>query len=513
MEEAKNQYPVVDLFAGPGGLGEGFAQLRDERGHRRFESAVSIENEKYSFKTLHLRHFLRTFLGKEFPQEYYLYLNGEISLEQLYERFPENCASADNSAIQVSLDPDNHDQVRNLIEERLVGRDRWVLVGGPPCQAYSLVGRSRMRSDPKFDRDIRHFLYREYLKIIVDHTPPVFLMENVKGLLSARVEEESVIERIVSDLSRPDKAFDSASKGLSYDLFSLTQEVLPGVQPDPRSFLVRAEEFGVPQRRHRVFILGVRADLSAVPSKLKPRSESTVEQTIGELPRIRSGLSKGIDSYEAWRSAIEKLEPGSVRIGLGSCEFSDSVSSQIARMVARPTTTLDRQSTKYPESSALCDNLSDAIYDCNLGMLEGHEARGHMPSDLRRYAFAASFAEATGYSPKLSHFPPMLLPDHKNVKVEGETKVFSDRFRVQLRNRPSTTITSHISKDGHSFIHFDPFQCRSLTVREAARLQTFPDNYKFVGPRTSQYHQIGNAVPPFLAKQIAEVVAKVLDAM
>jgi DNA (cytosine-5)-methyltransferase 1 len=143
--------------------------------------------------------------------------------------------------------------------------------------------------------------------------------------------------------------------------------------------------------------------------------------------------------------------------------------------------------------------------------LLNHSTRSHIRADLERYLFASAFASAHGRSPALSDFPTTLLPDHENVDQAMGNGMFSDRFRVQIANSPATTVTSHISKDGHYYIHYDPAQCRSLTVREAARLQTFPDDYFFCGPRTSQYSQVGNAVPPRLASHIAGVVAQALS--
>jgi len=139
-----------------------------------------------------------------------------------------------------------------------------------------------------------------------------------------------------------------------------------------------------------------------------------------------------------------------------------------------------------------------------------------MQSDLHRYFFAACYGlvgrcDGRASSPKLAEFPPSLLPDHDNIDRDSPgTAHFADRFRVQVWDEPATTVTSHIAKDGHYFIHPDPRQCRSLTVREAARVQTFPDDYIFLGTRTAQYHQVGNAVPPLLAEKLAGVVYGVL---
>jgi DNA (cytosine-5)-methyltransferase 1 len=136
-----------------------------------------------------------------------------------------------------------------------------------------------------------------------------------------------------------------------------------------------------------------------------------------------------------------------------------------------------------------------------------------MPEDLVRYLYVAAFGRLKKASPKLADFPKSLLPKHKNVDPEKlKDSPFKDRFRVQVGSSHAMTITSHIAKDGHAFIHPEPSQCRSLTVREAARIQTFPDTYVFLGARTDQYTQVGNAVPPYLARQIAAIVHRALDA-
>lgn len=514
MPRRREPYPVVDLFAGPGGLGEGFASLTGARDEPVFNGTVAIERDEFSHRTLFLRHFLRCFPDGEFPEEYYRYLKGDIAINDLYRAHRTEFAEAGKSALRISLGPESHAEVRRIIRKRLSERKRWVLVGGPPCQAYSLVGRSRMMGHPGFEKDERHFLYKEYLKIIADHAPPVFVMENVKGLLSATVGGVPVINRILEDLAQPRAALKGGTNGLSYKLYSLSEQEAADGRSDPRLFLVRAEDFGVPQARHRMFIVGIRSDLKVRPGLLKSHKGPTVKDTIGNLPVIRSGLSKGEDSAARWYREVEKISTIDIAGQLNGASYTRAVTGDIRlRLRSGDTPPQDRQSRAYPGRIAGRHRALSSLHDTRLKVLTGHESRGHMASDLRRYLYAAVFADVTGRSPKLSDFPRSLLPAHQNVELGRTGKMFSDRFRVQLADEVSTTITSHISKDGHYFIHYDPAQCRSLTVREAARLQTFPDNYSFEGPRTSQYHQVGNAVPPYLARQIAELVAEVLDSI
>ena len=442
------------------------------------------------------------------PKEYYKYLAGSISRDVLFEKYPEEAAAANKSAWKCTLGEEPHNKVKKRIASSINGHDKWVLVGGPPCQAYSLVGRSRMKKMPEFESDPRHFLYREYLRTIADHKPPVFVMENVKGLLSAKVQDEYVINLILRDLSEPGKAATGRRSGVTYKLYSLSDKGLKGLDTDPASFVVQAEDYGIPQARHRIFIVGIRSDIDIQPETLAKKTAVTVKEAIGDLPVIRSGLSRSEDSYDAWRAIISDImhQPWYLKGKTNGMAVLAEEAEKTLRLL-NSYMLMEKSSTKYRTRSS----VAKWFRDDRLKVLSSHESRSHMDSDVQRYFYAALYANVNGVSPKLVDFPIGLLPQHKNVKLGMEGKMFSDRFRVQLPDAPATTITCHISKDGHYFIHYDPMQCRSLTVREAARLQTFPDNYKFEGPRTAQYQQVGNAVPPLLANQIAEIIYELLE--
>ena len=438
-----------------------------------------------------LRSFYRQFDPEKIPQEYWSYAKGEITKAELFEFYPRQALAAAEEAQCIELGKTPQHEVKNLISQRLNGSNKWVLVGGPPCQAYSLVGRARMRTtNPDFEDDERHFLYREYLRIIADHRPPVFVMENVKGILSAQHSGRKIIGNILNDLRKPDMAVYGRSSGLGYKLFSLVDNKAPE-KCEPEDFLVRAEKYGIPQARHRMLILGIRDDIHITPEILTESEAVSVAQAIGDLPRIRSTVSKEPDTIETWRGILDSIT--------SEAWFRKGRSNGLAQTVRKIDDALvsirQRRLTAGAESMSYTGQPK--IYSgwyrhgCD-GVVTNHAGRGHMRSDLHRYLFVSAYAAANGKSIHLSDLPTVLLPAHENVQEGVQNSHFSDRFRVQVGGRPSTTITSHISKDGHYFIHYYPSQCRSLTVREAARLQTFPDSYKFEGGRTAQYHQVGS---------------------
>lgn len=530
----RTSIPVIDIFAGPGGLGEGFASFRRGTSRRpSFKIRLSVEKDIYAHQTLELRSFYRQFVYLRVPEEYYQYLRGELTRVELFERYPVQARSASREARLAELGTADDALINRWIEEGLAScaNKDWVLIGGPPCQAYSTIGRSRMRSgDPeKFAKDHRHFLYREYLRIIARFQPSVFVMENVTGLLSATVDGEQIFERILADLKQPAAALlksdDAEALGIpanstdekkEYEIFSLvTNRVAPG-DLKPTDFIIKAEDYGIPQARHRVILLGVRKDLGAMPGRLKKYgSVVAAGDVLSDLPKLRSRLSQQRDSDEGWREAVRRIinQPwfGELADFYGDLFVEDLICSiENAANTIPAGLPIGGEFMPWNSQSSY---RADWFQDERSGGVYNHTTRSHIAEDLHRYLFAACFAQVYEYSPKMANFPKALRPRHKNITQDLTADHFDDRFRVQLEKRPSTTIVSHMSKDGHYTIHYDPLQCRSMTVREAARLQTFPDNYFFEGSRTQQYKQVGNAVPPLLASQIAEIVYSLMEAI
>jgi DNA (cytosine-5)-methyltransferase 1 len=334
-------------------------------------------------------------------------------------------------------------------------------------------------------------------------------MENVKGILTAKVSGRRIFPEILRDLHDPGRAIGGISTGI-YDIYPLSADAIGGAyelgEPEKElsRFLVRSEELGIPQARHRVILLGIRRHAGLkLPKSLTSVTPVSVGEVTRDLPKIRSALSKQ-DSTDRWISEVERQRKNVVKV-LNKRPNLRDVKDVIANTEFILDT--DRRSNKRPDRRSNITHC-DWFYDNRLEVTLNHDSRGHMPDDLGRYLFCAAFARTRGgKSPNTVDFPKELAADHRS----WESGDFANRFRVQAPSAPSVTVVSHISKDGHYFIHSDVSQCRSFTVREAARAQTFPDNYVFLGERTAQYVQVGNAVPPLLARQIAEVVWNVMN--
>jgi DNA (cytosine-5)-methyltransferase 1 len=533
--------PIIDLFAGPGGLGEGFSSLP----HERFRLSVSIEKDPQAHQTLRLRSAFRELYRKDvgrhvWRQWYHVLQNTkwDATFQALSEsaesEIREACAFADKEAWNLEMAADNRQQVITGIRERLKFAgfkerpEHCVVIGGPPCQAYSVVGRSRNRGKTDYvaEDDHRHFLYKEYLNVLKEFQPVVFVMENVKGILTAQVDGSGIFEAVMADLRNPGKALGGAPSKKGYRLLALSSESLLQDHPAASDFIIRAEEHGVPQTRHRVIVIGVREDMELPPTDkicLKKRGCAlSVEEAIGDLPPLRSELSLRSRDME-WHEALSGEFAKEVVEDLMQSErpFLVTLGRQMkthglrARTLAEKPTGDDRYVHALGEpkrETKSAKKFHGWVKDrTHMPFVANHESRAHRADDVVRYLFVSLFGRSDE-SPRLRDFPRSLLPSHKNIDPDDpNAAIFKDRFRVQVATRPATTITSHIAKDGHYFIHYDSEQCRALTVREGARLQSFPDNYIFLGNRTSQYTQVGNAVPPLLARQFAEVVDNILN--
>jgi DNA (cytosine-5)-methyltransferase 1 len=320
--------PIIDIFAGPGGLGEGFSRFTDRNGKKVFDIVLSVEKDKDAHKTLELRSFFRKFPQGNAPDEYYEYIQKKSLTNspreqqrlrsELFEKYPVQAEKARQEAWRAELGEDkNVDRQIDVRISEIIGNNDvkcWGMIGGPPCQAYSIIGRSRNKGIRGYsaEEDDRSYLYQQYLRLIAEHEPDFFIMENVKGMLSALLNGKSLFEKILDDLKFPKKALHGAvgNSSLSYQIYPLSQKASHSTAPS--DFIVETENHGIPQSRHRVILLGVKKEFSTeLPRPLSVNSQKIhVRDVIDNLPELRSGLSrekKVNNTLDLWAKKVGEI--------------------------------------------------------------------------------------------------------------------------------------------------------------------------------------------------------------
>lgn len=449
---------VLDLFAGAGGLSLGFDLVRNKDGKRVFEIVKAVEIDDDACNTL--KNYFRKTYGRED-----IVVWGNLTKLKTRREIIKACKG------KVSL-----------------------IVGGPPCQSFSTLGpRSGFGlKKRKFRNDERDRLYREYLKIVEKVQPDFIIFENVKGIISKRDKKgRRYIDIIASDFRKLGYSF----KGENRDV---KEEYL----------VLNAADYGVPQIRERVFLIGNRLGIRnpfpkqthSNPAKRKPDDRllpwTTLKDAIGDLPKLKARYTlTGIPKKS--RKRIEKIKRINTRRYSGALEmpFNDGGFSEHVQALGQPGKRL----------------LQFIRLGAN-GTILYHEARAQKQDDIKLFAgmrqgttAAYLFRNRTEKARRLRKLIKYRMKDD-----DGEF-TFGDKYRKQSWNSPSTTLFAHLAKDGNRFIHPDGKQARTFTVREAARIQTFPDWYEFSGTsRGSKFQQIGNAVPPLLAMRIAESVFSIM---
>lgn len=400
----------IDLFAGAGGLSEGFNRAG-------FNAIAHVESDINACKTLETRNAFFHLESTKKLSAYNSYLKGNLSREDLLNSIP----TIEKSVINQKIG-ENNSLIFELIDERLKGNKVDLLIGGPPCQAYSVVGRHRIL---KLDgEDPRNLLYKEYAKFLKKYEPKVFVFENVVGLLSA--DQGKYFENLKKHF-----------KSIGYEL-------------DYR--VLNAADFNVLQQRKRVIIIGWKKGINfEYPIFNAIKCSATLKDLLDDLPFLEPGDNEPIKYYT--KSTNSYLELAGIR------QYESFITQHITR--------------KHNERDL-------AIYKIAVEKWLNNRERLKYP-DL-----------------------PVELKTHKNEKA------FIDRFKVVDIHTTSHTILAHIAKDGHYFIYPSLEQVRSLSVREVARIQSFPDNFYFEGGRTAAFRQIGNAVPPLMAYEIAKEIKKLL---
>ena len=380
---------VIDLFSGPGGLGEGFSSIQDENGSKIFKLISSIEREPSAHRTLKLRAFFRQF--DEAPKEYYDFLKGKLGAspeEKLYKipKFAEQVAAAEKEALNLELGKDD-EKIYSAISASL-GSDDCVLIGGPPCQAYSVAGVARNKSNQKYDPtlDNRNFLYKEYLKVIALFQPLIFVMENVKGMLSAKINGEFIYKSIFKDLEDPSASIKLSplnQKSHKYRIVSFVTSVDNNEILQPKDYIINSEEYGIPQRRHRVILLGIREDIAdnwKSDRLLVGNSPVAVKDVLSDLPKLRSGLSKELNTDDNWLKSIK--ENASTTIDSLHKNGQQLIANEFAKAISEIEIPKSKQGNNFGlkrPTSMKNKYLKSWYYDKKLsGHICNHETRGHL---------------------------------------------------------------------------------------------------------------------------------------
>ena len=406
-------YNYIDLFAGAGGLSEGFQR-------EGFSPLLHIEMDKPACNTLKTRTAYYFLLENNMISIYKDYLSQKISQEQFYSYIPKKEL---NKVYNETLSNDTMSKVKEEIKNRLPSGGLDILVGGPPCQTYSLVGRSVQKD--KIHNDERNYLFNLYVDILEEFKPKIFIFENVTGLLSAKNIDGILYIDLITE------AFDKAG-------YKIEKRVL------------NARQFGVLQNRKRVIIIGWKKGTNFS----YPNFNSTISDDflVGDLFEDLPGINENIYRTD---EISKYLEDYKIR------EEKDNLTQHYTRTI---------------------NSRDQKIY---------HHAISIWEKDKKRLSYTDL---------------PSELTTHKN------TTSFLDRFKVVASDlHYSQTILAHLSKDGHYYIYPDKKQCRSVSIREAARLQSFPDNYFFEGTMTQAFKQIGNAVPPLMSAEIAKSIKEQLN--
>ncbi|WP_337045339.1 DNA cytosine methyltransferase [Emticicia sp. 17c] len=411
-------FKYIDLFAGAGGLSEGFIR-------ENFMPIAHVEKDKYACETLKTRlafHYLKKISNLE---SYYDYLRKKITRAELHNLIPQTLLQ---SVICSEISDNSFADIVTKIDKQEID----VIVGGPPCQAYSIVGRARVRDEDKKNNDPRRFLYKQYIKFLEVYKPKLFVFENVPGILSAKdTDSELFIKKMKTE-------FEEVGYTIDFELLD-------------------ASNFGVLQKRKRVIIIGWQ---SALNLRYPDFSIGTIDNSTFEVKRDILDDLPNISQGESWNKFTYRTTPTAYLNSFGIRTEEDVLTWHIAR----PTNSNDRQ-----------------IYKLVIEKWFREHKRLHYKD----------------------------LPE--DLKTQKNQNVFNNRFSVVEGDLPfAHTVVAHIEQDGHYYIYPDINQLRSITVREAARIQSFPDNYFFEGTRSAAFRQIGNAVAPIFARVVAIKIKEML---